>query len=781
MRTKIIMALSGGLVFCVMSFANTDDDYSFDSVIDNEDLEEYNGGLEKVTFINNDSIYESYNNFGKVTHIKYEEEEIADEYIGLDNEYEETPEVEVKKSPNKISSNAKKSNVVEKNQCEGKKCNQVISIEEKKETDAQREMKEEEILQKAREIEERRNGSSGKSFLSTIRKNIYFGIGVEYGHFTAKDKIKSSARKYTWNEQRVDYNSVTSSSFQTPKRDTEGKILYNSTTGAIEFDSIPNPKDDSTIKSFYNEDGTVIPGQENALKVALKDYIEDKILTNPDDPYTNISHAGLMLEYGADERYYFQGTGTPYNGQYWGQNEDGTYGAQTDGNANQAGQFYFGQSENDNEPLTYLDGLGTLENLQWKNLIFTSENNTNRGPHVTLFQTIGDSAEQGYKGVIRLDSNSGQSGMYNTMYSSRYNENLDDSFEKEKELPAISDELKSTKPAMGVTALVGYQITTEPVHIACEFSFGYSNSNVTVIKHDEPTHKETDFCSGNVNYVDKTQEITSPVDGSSLGKVYDETAGTIQPLKNSGLGRMTGAVKKSLTDFKTPYDVKIKKGISFSFTPIIGYRKDNALFYLSCGVTLNKYKVSIIPNKTALDEYDSLVPVGYLNGYMEDLTGKTFLHKYKRKLKDGSTNEYVDVNDTYRFHPSAIMEQNSDGEVNTFNGLRMNYPHYRDGGISLVGEESERPWIDSKKVSESKIRKAKKKNVINFEPGVGVRLYLSKSGAFIDFRYSCQFGTTLRMKHPEFAYFPMHIGRSDMKHKIKISGHKVRVCFGASL
>lgn len=225
---------------------------------------------------------------------------------------------------------------------------------------------------------------------------------------------------------------------------------------------------------------------------------------------------------------------------------------------------------------------------------------------------------------------------------------------------------------------------------------------------------------------------------------------------------------------------------------MIGFMHMNTVYYASLGITYNRYEAKIKPNTKVLGQYADAIPVAYMEGYMENLKGSTFLHKYVKRSNgkgDFVTADNVmgsaNASTNYKMeaiYPSAIIEQNNDKEENTFSGLRISYPHYDDGGVSVVGEKTSadhpnRPWLDdnlfNKAVSVQKVKKFR----FGFEPGVGFRTYINPK-YFIDLRYSCQFSQNLKINHDAFAAYPAHFGRSGMKHKIEITGHKITLSIG---
>lgn len=639
---------------------------------------------------------------------------------------------------------------------------------------------EDKILQKAREIEARRSKTKSHNFISNIMKNMYFGVGFEYGHSTASDKISTNERQYTWNEQKVDYLAGVQSSLQIPETDENGEIMYNK-TGAIKFKTIPDPKDDERIRELYfDQNGNSLPaGTINNNKEAIKKRLG--VLFR--DTFINSKFIrGFALE-GINEdnnpNYItksFKGTNVRL------QVDNDNIPSYADNINNDQNRFYFGETDEQGTVYYQNDGLNNIKNLQWRNLILTSyQGADNNGPQLTFPQLLGDILEYAFNAEVKIQKNNDFKGMFTYLLSERYLDGDSDKFSKSNTLSNLNTNIRSSKPSSGLKISLGYELPTN-IYSSIEFAFCLDNSKVRPVQFGNEKQPKTNFAAGTINYVDKNEHLYNPRNKNDLGPVYDKESGKICPVKNSGLGRMTGATPKTLKTMQSPYSLTLKKKFSFSITPVLGLlQNDNILLYVSCGITMNNYKATFIPNTSILSQYNNLVPVGIVHGYMEGLDGKTYVHKYSKQLRDGSSTEFKNERELPRISPNAIIEENSAGEKNVFSGIRINYPHHEDGGMNLVGESvGERPWLNDGNNEKALSRKNKNKFLLNFEPGFGMRVLFDKN-IFVDIRYSLQLGFRMSLKYPEFAYYPMHMGRENMKHKLKISSHKFSLVFGKHL
>jgi hypothetical protein len=362
-----------------------------------------------------------------------------------------------------------------------------------------------------------------------------------------------------------------------------------------------------------------------------------------------------------------------------------------------------------------------------------------------------------------------------------------DKYEKTAEMEAIDNQIKTYKPSLGGSIFAGYGGTSGKIYYGIELGAGYSHLKTNIVKHSSITPlNQTDFANGNIEYVDKNEKIHNPVRTAEiLGTVYDSDSGKVRPVYVSGMGRQAGATLLSLPDFHTAYDINVKKSVNFFITPMIGFKHVNTIYYCALGLTYSRYEIKIQPN-TNLKQYADAVPIPYINGHLENFKGSSFLHEYVKRLNDdgelvtaqAALNQASAKLPTMNaIYPSAVIETNDAGEQNTFSGIRMIYPHYDDGGISVVGEASGRPWLDSDLSSKALSVKKVKKFRFGLEPTIGVRTFIN-CNYFVDFKYSFQLGNKITVKHDEFVAYPAHIGRNNMKHKIKITGHKLEVRFG---
>jgi hypothetical protein len=616
-------------------------------------------------------------------------------------------------------------------------------------------------------------------------KHFYVGVGASYAWIAVKDKVSADKRTIKWNEQKVDYYAMVSSILYIAKRDAQDNVVYG-TDGIIQYDKQPEPKDDAVVKSFYesftDDNGTYMKLKEldevdkqqlkDRLKVLVDAFLEKLNILEPDaDGLNTIRYTTIEIG-------------------------DNTYSSiKDDGTDSRRHQFYFGDANkglSDNDPLKFVNGLNQLDNLCWSNLIFTNYDSTVSGHHVTLLQAMGEYSEQTFGGQQTMTI-ANIPGVYTTMTSARYTEDShdgskNDKFTKTAEMDAINDQIKTYKPSFGGSIFAGYGGTSGRIYYGIELGAGYSHLKTNIIKHSNitPTN-QTDFANGNVEYVDKNEEIHNPVKTANiLGKVYDPETGKVRPVYVSGMGRQAGATLLSLPDFRTAYDISVKKNVNFSITPIIGLTHVNTVYYVSFGFTYNRYGVKIQPNTEVLKQYANAVPVPYLNGHLENFKGSSFLHEYVKRLNEAGqlieaqaalSAESAKLPGLEAIHPSAVIETNDAGEKNTFSGIRMIYPHYDDGGISVVGEASERPWLNSDLASKALSVKKVKKFRFGFKPGIGVKTFINRN-YFVDLRYSFQFGDKITVKHDEFVAYPAHTGRANMRHKLKMTGHEIKLSFG---
>ncbi len=653
---------------------------------------------------------------------------------------------------------------------------------------------------KALEISKKTVGGDVIPFAGDCRaknnySHFYVGLGIDYSWMAVKDKVKADERILKWNEQKVDYYALVSSVLSYVERDNDGNIIY-AEDGYPKYHTRQDPMYDDDIKEFYTittqtdgtQTGTLKAGVDKAkLQALLKEKVDLLIGYSSEANYQNslmMVTTGKSTDPNQAAKYF------RYSNVYLGNNEYGN---------TQQGHFYFGTKATDNDDLTYKDGLDNWENLKWQNLIFTDKYDQTKaddpGRAVSFMQVLGTVIEQTFEGKS-VTTAAGQTGMYTSLYSERYKENDSDAFEKTTQLAAIDEHMKSYKPVFGGTVFVGYGARSGKLFYGAELGVGYSCAKTKVVKSDTNFITQTDFANGCVQYVDKNATVTNPATGVEAGKVYDASSGKVRPVYLSGMGRQTSADALELPDFTRGYDLEVKKTVSFSVTPMIGYAHMNTVYYASLGVSYNRYQVKIDPS-SALSQYSNAIPVAYMKGYMENLKGSTFLHKYLKRLASDGSGEFITVDEisgdanarsNYKMepiYPSSVVESNSDGEQNVFSGLRINYPHYDDGGISVVGESdsstnAERPWLDSNLAADACSTKKVKKFRFGFEPGVGFRTYLN-SRYFVDLRYSFQFGESIKVKHQEFAAYPVHYGRSGMNHKLEITGHKIRLSFGCNL
>lgn len=632
------------------------------------------------------------------------------------------------------------------------------------------------------------------AFDDSHRSHFYVGVGIDYSFMGMKDKVKSNKRTLQWKEQKIDYYSLVSTVFSFVKRDNDGNIMYDA-NGYPQYEIRENPMNDPEIQACFTDvkkyaDGSIESGtlnleKEAELKTLLKKKVDSLIGNSKDSNYQN---SLMMVNFGAggtggDDEKFFR-----YSNVHLGANPY---------NANNPESFYFGTATTPHDKLEYADGIGDLANLKWNNLIFTDYqtpgDDENKGQHVTFTQILGAIAEQTFEGSATI-TEAGQKGMYTNLYSQRHKENGSDAFVKTIELSEINEHVKTHKPVFGGHAFAGWGDKSGKIYYGVEVEVGYSGAKSNVIKNNRVSVSQTDFANGSIQYANKNAVIKNPVTGKDFenGKVYDPVTGKVRPIHLSGLGRQTATPELELPDFSQAYDLEVKKTISFGITPMIGFAHMNTVYYASLGVTYNRYEAKLKPNMNVLGAYSDAIPVAYMKGYMENLKGSTFLHKYvKRANGEGgfvtadNMNEKENSITNYKMeaiYPSTIIEQNSSGEENTFSGLRMNYPHYEDGGISVVGESTsvehpDRPWLDDKLVSGANSIQKVKKFRLGFEPGIGFRTYINTK-YFIDLRYSCQFSQKLNINHDAFAAYPAHFGRSAMKHKIEITGHKIKLSFG---
>jgi hypothetical protein len=452
-------------------------------------------------------------------------------------------------------------------------------------------------------------------------------------------------------------------------------------------------------------------------------------------------------------------------------------------------KFYFGNSGGEynsaNDTLNYEDGIEYLNNLQWNNLILSNYNDETEGPHLTFMQALGEMIEQTHQGT-RTSTESGQYGVFTNLATERYHDGTSDKFECTKELPEINETIKTHKPSFGGSIFAGYGNRSGNIYYGIEIGGGYSHLK-TKLKSENKTKpmNTTEFANGEIQYINKDEVIKNPATGQDLGPVYDSTTGKGKPVYVSGMGRQSGAIPLELPDYSNHYEITLKKSINFSVTPMIGIVCSNTVYFVSLGLTYSRYAINIKPNGELLDNYSNAVPVPYIKGYLDSLKGDSYLHEYKTRM---TASGLVDVDDNLSeatqkseklnaIYPSAVIETNSNGEKNTFSGIRITYPHYDDGGVYVEGEDSDHPWMDSELSSKALSTKKVKKFRFVIEPGIGVRTFLDH-GYFVGLHYSCQLGTNKTISYNEFGAFPAHIGRSNMKYKLKISGHKIKIDFG---
>jgi opacity protein-like surface antigen len=653
------------------------------------------------------------------------------------------------------------------------------------------------------------------------KSHMYAGLGIDGGYFMNKDSIRSKPRTYTWNEQKIDYYSMISSIFCYPKRNSDGTIYYGP-DGYPVYVARRHPKDDPRIMACYDledkvrqaeaidqdENGLVNhalhsnmrPGREEEVKKILKELVDELLGISKSSDQTkslNIAFTQEKAIEGAEEgdtESYFRFSDVKIG--------DNNYGAEDDFS------FYFGIKNSPEERLSYYDGIGNIENLLWTNLIFTdapsyvNPGHNNKGKHLTLAQVLGSVLEQSYENT-RYNTAAGMIGTFSNMYSERYSINNSDKFTRTEILPAITDSIKTYKPSIGVSAFFGFGIYFDSAYFGVELSGGcsfaksssltrvekkdYDNLNKAAVPPVEVSATEkTIFADGNVQYVDKDEKIISKVTGAVIGNVYDPATGKVRPIYVSGMGRMAGATPKSLLDTSDFYDVEIRKGLNFSVNPIIGITGTNTMYYVSLGVSLDKYEITIKPNEKIFESYKDKLPVGYVGGYMDSLGGDSFIHKYTVKEVDGqlytidqkSSIPKIGVNDkVVPIYPGAVLEENTSHEKNTFAGVRLIYPHYDDGGVSVVGESSSRPWLDQALQTEASVPQKISKFKFSFEPGIGVRTFMN-SNYFVDFRYSAKIGSNFEIDQKSFEAYPAHMGRPGLTHSISITEHKAKISFG---
>jgi hypothetical protein len=648
----------------------------------------------------------------------------------------------------------------------------------------------------------------------------YIGLGVDGGYLMSKDFMKSRPRTYTLDEQKIDYYSMVSSVFCYPKRNEDGSICYKS-DGYPEYVARTHPKDDPRVRACYNlsdsddeepldrevdADGVVHhavhsnirPGKEEELKKILKELVDEFIgITNADDQAKSLNI--VFKQEAASE--------TRETDNYFRYSDikigDNNYSSEDDES------FYFGIKSASVVPLLYEDGIGNIDNLLWTNLIFTDGahplniNNNNRGKHVTLVQVLGSILEQSDEGS-RYVTPAGVIGTFSNMYSERYLLNNSDKFTRTENLPAIVESIKAYRPKLGISAFLGFGVYADAVYLGMELSGGYSfakSSTLTKINKKEydnlnkaevvPTEvttiEKTTFADGNIQYVDKDEAIVNRATGAVIGNVYDPITQKVKPIYVSGMGRVAGATPKLLPDSSDLYDVEIREGLNFSIAPVIGITNTNTMYYVSLGLSFDKYEVTITPNEKIFAAYKNKLPVGYVGGYMDSLDGNSFLHKYTVKEVDGklyTVEQKTEIpkiiaNDKLiPIYPASILEENTSHEKNTFAGIRVTYPHYDDGGISVVKESSSRPWLDSALKAEAGVKQKISKVKFSFEPGIGVRSFIN-SNYFVDFRYSAKIGTTFEIDQKSFEAHPsVHMGRPGLTHSISVVEHRAKISFG---
>jgi hypothetical protein len=627
--------------------------------------------------------------------------------------------------------------------------------------------------------------SEYKEISTPKNSHFYVGGGLEFEVLMFDDKIKSDRRVFSWSEQKIDYYSMVSSVFSIIQRDSYGNIIYGD-DGYPKYSYRINPKDIPEIKACYEtreDPATVIggvagTGQKKMMLIAGKQYEVQNLLKTRVDELIGITSKdpikSLNLVTGSGKEISI--THTHVN---IGQNEYGHEHKE---------QFYF--SANEGNGLTYKDGIQYLDALIWGNLVFTDDAETavgakvEAGAHVPLTQVLGDIIEQTDE-TVQYTTNSGQIATFTNLYSERVKSNGSDVFKKSAELAAINENVRQNKFSFGGNILLGWGAYTGKVYYGAEVSAGYSAAVSKISKQDEsePVVKDL-FADGNMQYVSSTSTAQNKASGE-VRKVYVPLAGTVQPVYVSGMGRLTAVTPSSLPDIKTAYEVEIKKGFNFSITPILGLSHASTVYYLSLGMTCDAYEVKISPNTNMLDAYSNMLPITYINGYLEGFGGNTYLHKYKTRITDGGqliTQEELlaekkKVEKMEPIYPAAVLETNTAGEQNTFSGIRITYPHYADGGISVEGEGDARPWLNQENVSkEIKM----KKYMFRFEPGIGFRTYLT-SKYFIDLRTSVGLGEKIKIDHDSFAAYPAHIGRPKLRHEIDIIECKVKLSFGRKL
>jgi opacity protein-like surface antigen len=646
--------------------------------------------------------------------------------------------------------------------------------------------------------------------MSSRRVHFYVGLGGSYLSLNTKDKVTSNSRTLTWNEQKIDYYSFVSSIFSKVKRDDDGNIVYGS-DGYPEYEKVPEPMDDPEIQAFYHitrdVNGNIVESElknadqmnaESELKLLLAKKVRNFLGYDSNDPTYGdslkmVTDGNPVVE---GERAAFIRNTTVYLGNL-------IYSPEKDGGC------YFGKRQTANDDLKYnTDGIATIQNLMLRNLVFTNKvvglGETdgegglvpNYGGAVTFSQVIGDAIEQERGGIVTTTM-AGQKGMYCNLYSERYMENGSDVFSKTAELAAIDYQVKSHKPTFGGTFFLGVGTTAGRAHLALELGVGFCSVKDRIIRSDQKTTLQTDFVNGNIQYINKNDTIKNPVTGKDYedGKVYDPATKKVRPIHVSGFGRQAGVDPLNLPDFDRGYDLWIKKNIVFTATPIIGFSHVNSVYYAAFGFSVNKFKVDIVPNNAIGSQYGNALPTAYMKGYMENLKGDTFLHKYVKRLNESG--EYITVDSVSSeenarsnhkmeaTHPSAVQETNDKGEVNVFSGLRINYPHYDDGGVSVVNEtngavDEKRPWTDEVLLKNASEKTSFKKNLVVFTPGVGVKTFITPN-VFIDARFSYSFGKSFRVENKAFAAYPAHHGRSGEKHDISVREIEVRLAFGVAI
>lgn len=162
------------------------------------------------------------------------------------------------------------------------------------------------------------------------------------------------------------------------QRNAEGNIIYN----PPEYEMRKAPFNDADVQAFYDKNGK-LSGNKNQLYKLLKKKVDDLIGNSTSNYYNSL----MMVATNANKEPCLK-----YSNVYLGKNTycDNPNQKKTGTNPKRIdGQFYFGIGQIGHDRLQYVNGIDNLNNLAWRNLIFTGRDPASHVPFVQVLIEVG--------------------------------------------------------------------------------------------------------------------------------------------------------------------------------------------------------------------------------------------------------------------------------------------------------------------------------------------------------------------------------------------------------